>query len=547
MVFIAACLCLVGCGGGAHDARLTAINDSADVNPKWSVAALDSLDVDALSDRDRHYYDLLTVKARDKAYITHTSDSLILSVIDYYRSRDSRHLPEALYYGGRVYSDLGDYPTALTYFQDALDVTPADDINLLGRLNSQTGRLLNAIRQFHLAIPYLKESLRFDSIKKDTFALAFNNQLLSSNYVDIKMYDSASYFINKAVNYSKFLTAVDKADINIYKGAVEYRKGNLANAAKIIFSNMNSASKTFRWLAQKYACDIYYNERKYDSVYYYARQLCNAPIHQNQKSGYTYLFKPQVKKYLPIDSIETFFEKYSNLVENYLNRYDAESTLWQNTRYNYNLHVQEKIKAENSKLKLQITVFICIICALVLAFIVLWFKYKDKRSSAQLQEALVCISELKQKLLNTDTENKLDSLREQLKDNLKKYKSIKRSTRPVIELDIVDSDVVQRINELIKKGKHIPDSSSLWNEIEDLVATVSPNFKTSILTLTNNQITTFDMHLLYLIRCGMTPGQLEILLGRSMGTISTHRIILSERIMNEKLGNKYFDLIISSI
>ena len=213
----------------------------------------------------------------------------------------------------------------------------------------------------------------------------------------------------------------------------------------------------------------------------------------------------------------------------------------------YNLHVQEKIKAENSKLKLQITVFICIICALVLAFIVLWFKYKDKRSSAQLQEALVCISELKQKLLNTDTENKLDSLREHLKDNLKKYKSIKRSTRPVIELDIVDSDVVQRINELIKKGKHIPDSSSLWNEIEDLVATVSPNFKTSILTLTNNQITTFDMHLLYLIRCGMTPGQLEILLGRSMGTISTHRIILSERIMNEKLGNKYFDLIISSI
>ena len=116
-------------------------------------------------------------------------------------------------------------------------------------------------------------------------------------------------------------------------------------------------------------------------------------------------------------------EKYSNLVENYLNRYDAESTLWQNTRYNYNLHVQEKIKAENSKLKLQITVFICIICALVLAFIVRWFKYKDKRSSAQLQEALVCISELKQKLLNTDTENKLDSLREQLKDNLKKYKS----------------------------------------------------------------------------------------------------------------------------
>ncbi|MDY2916896.1 MAG: amino acid ABC transporter permease, partial [Muribaculaceae bacterium] len=102
MVIMVVCLCLVGCGGGTHDARLTAINDSTTVNPERAVAALDTIDVATLSDRDRHYYDLLTVKARDKAYITHTSDSLILSVIDYYRSRDSRHLPEALYYGGRV-------------------------------------------------------------------------------------------------------------------------------------------------------------------------------------------------------------------------------------------------------------------------------------------------------------------------------------------------------------------------------------------------------------------------------------------------------------
>lgn len=30
------------------------------------------------------YYQLLTIKARDKAYITHTSDSLILEVLHYY-------------------------------------------------------------------------------------------------------------------------------------------------------------------------------------------------------------------------------------------------------------------------------------------------------------------------------------------------------------------------------------------------------------------------------------------------------------------------------
>lgn len=54
----------------------------------------------------RMYYDLLTVKVRDKAYIRHTSDSLIRNVLRYYEHQDDKkHLPETYYYAGRVYSD----------------------------------------------------------------------------------------------------------------------------------------------------------------------------------------------------------------------------------------------------------------------------------------------------------------------------------------------------------------------------------------------------------------------------------------------------------
>ena len=67
------------------------------------------------------YYQLLRVKADDKAHIKHTSDSLILTVAQYYRQHPSSgRLPEAYYYVGRVNSELLNGEKALLYFQKAL-------------------------------------------------------------------------------------------------------------------------------------------------------------------------------------------------------------------------------------------------------------------------------------------------------------------------------------------------------------------------------------------------------------------------------------------
>ena len=53
------------------------------------------------------YYQLLLVKADDKAHVRHTSDSLINTVATYFKKNpQSGHLPEAYYYVGRVNSDL---------------------------------------------------------------------------------------------------------------------------------------------------------------------------------------------------------------------------------------------------------------------------------------------------------------------------------------------------------------------------------------------------------------------------------------------------------
>ena len=91
----------------------------------------------------RMYHRLLTIKAADKAYVRHTSDSLIKKVVAYYEDDgDKSLLPEAYYYAGRVYRDLGDAPQALDYFEQAADALPLQGQEVLaGKIYSQTGSL----------------------------------------------------------------------------------------------------------------------------------------------------------------------------------------------------------------------------------------------------------------------------------------------------------------------------------------------------------------------------------------------------------------------
>lgn len=124
-------LMAVCCGRTSHDHRLERIWGYVSDKPKEAMAALDSIDVTSMSEADRAFYNLIGIKAKDKAYVLHTSDSLILTVIDHYsRHKEDGLYAEALYYGGRVYSDLGDYPTGLHYFQEALDLLPENTPHL---------------------------------------------------------------------------------------------------------------------------------------------------------------------------------------------------------------------------------------------------------------------------------------------------------------------------------------------------------------------------------------------------------------------------------
>lgn len=195
-------LSLYGCANKpGDDPRLSRVEELASVSPHQALDSLSAISYKQLSDADQQYYEFLRIKTTDKAFICHRSDSLILKVIENEENHRNRgRYPEALYYGGRVYHDLGDFPTALNYYQNALDLISEDEtqIPLKGRVLSQIGGVLESLRLYDQAIPYVEEVIRLDSIQKDSLNLMYAFELSGSINIHAKNFDAAEQLYNKA-------------------------------------------------------------------------------------------------------------------------------------------------------------------------------------------------------------------------------------------------------------------------------------------------------------------------------------------------------------
>lgn len=192
LLFLAAC-CPV-----RYPQVLLEADSLASACPDSAVALLRGLQAEMAGERKavQIYYRLLCVKAQDKAYIPHTSDSAVQAVLRYYEGhRDRRHLPEAYYYAGRVASDLGDAPQALDYFDKALEAMPRDGmLPLRSKVLSQMGTLFYRQGMYPEALEMYKGSLKSDSVLGDSVGIIANRLNMSLSYKSLGKQDSMRIF-----------------------------------------------------------------------------------------------------------------------------------------------------------------------------------------------------------------------------------------------------------------------------------------------------------------------------------------------------------------
>ena len=202
VLFAALCvlLCLTACRPKPYPSLLLAADSLASVLPDSACALLVSYAADTADEPlyVRMYYRLLCIKAKDKAYIVHTSDSAILPVVAYYEHHKRLpHLPEAYYYAGRVYSDLGDAPQALAYFQRALDVMREDkdrvDMTVKKLVLSQMGTLFKRQNLYPEALDVYRQSFQCKILLQDSVGMIYSNRDIGQIYMFLEQRDSALY------------------------------------------------------------------------------------------------------------------------------------------------------------------------------------------------------------------------------------------------------------------------------------------------------------------------------------------------------------------
>ena len=93
---VATCLC--ACGDGQHrEAEIAAIDSIATDNAPRALTLLDSLKprMAGATEAEWSLYSLVRVKAEDKAFIEHKTDTVMLRLIDYLRDRRRQDAPAA--------------------------------------------------------------------------------------------------------------------------------------------------------------------------------------------------------------------------------------------------------------------------------------------------------------------------------------------------------------------------------------------------------------------------------------------------------------------
>lgn len=554
---------LAGCSRPAPDAALTRIDATIGTDPEKAVSMLDSIDPRKLSVSDRHFFDFLTVKAMGRAYIPHESDSLILDVIDYYSDEPTDPIyAQSLYYGGRGYSDLGDYPTALQYYQQALDNLDksSDTDDLWGRLNSQIGMLLQDLRLYNRAIPYFDKVLDQKIKEQDSVVIVYTLQRLGDINYNLNRLDKADSLLTRSLDYSVSLPESFSALSKVLLAAVKLEKGDIGTALSLIRNTPDNVKPATRNVALAFGADIYLAAGIPDTAYLYAHELVTNKEMSNKKTGYRILTSPEFHSFLHPDTLSRYYVEYKQILEEYFDENTNTEALMQETAYNYRLHDRERQKAQKDSERMRWIIAGCLFIVLVLTVIILYVKFRSRDKIIKLQETLNKLERLGQEIHSTnesggqdipDSRNHMEltgtdikeSLREQIR--CKAMELSQDSENMEISSVILELDVYSRLQELLSAGNSIPDA--MWEELKNMVLTVSPRFITNLRILTRNRLSDQELHSALLIKCGFRPAEMTILLARSNGAIVSRRITLGIKILGEKHSVTVIDGIIRAL
>lgn len=483
-------------------------------------------DTAQMNDDELFYYHLLTIKASDKSYVPSTSDSLIRRILAHYENGgDERLLPEVYYYAGRVYSDLGDAPQALDYFQKALDLVENDTTNLKLKsvIYSQMGYTAYLCNLYDKALDMHRGCYECGVLSKDTVGMIYGLMDMAVCYESIEKIDSATQLYNKALQLAK-ITGDVKLENRLHTqiSTKLLSEGKKEQALYHIKKSLESVDPNNISVVYSSAAVIYDSLGIIDSSLYYNKQLLKYGEIYARKSAYRW-FTSYFMKQKEFDKLLKYNKLYESAIDTIENITATEAVARMNALYNYqirekqNIQLKEKIeKKQRTIILLSIILFVIIIS---ITYTIMYVREKQRKLKYKLQKY------------------------EQI---IKEYKKKPQVEKETITNKLDHTDVIIKLKRMLNSPVGITKlSDDDWHNLSVVVNTMHAGFDEKLQDLC--KMSEQDYRLCLLLKVGVNPTDISKLLYKSKTGISSIRRKLYSRAFGKKGESAAWDEVIASL
>lgn len=384
-------LCLYACNNKPYPHTMQVADKLVYSNPDSACLLLEQLR-DSITTEPKAtqiYYQLLNIKARDKAYITHTSDSLILEVLHYYEDKkDKTHLPEAYYYAGRVYADLGDAPQALDYYQKAAELLEGStDYRLQKVIYSQMGELFLYQGVYEEAMKTYKKAYRYSALTKDERSIIVNLCNIGTTWMAFDKQDSILHYYTLALAQAEKNKDKESITMMHYRFIDLYIQLKQYDSAKAILQTVILSTPPQETAQYATVAASYHEMGKFDSAQHYYNIMLKSDNIYALQAAHWGLAKISERD-SNCSSILYHLQHYNELTDSIKNITDSESIRKMQSLYNYQLHEKESNRLKNQSTRQQFWILSSLLTLSILVLVFLIYFYTNKQKKARLENSL---------------------------------------------------------------------------------------------------------------------------------------------------------------
>jgi tetratricopeptide (TPR) repeat protein len=566
---------MTSCSHHRYPVELTTADSLAEVQPDSAVALLRTLQPTMVgaTEGTKMYYDLLTIKAQDKTYVTHRSDKLIMRLVNYYENGgDEALLPVAYYYAGRTYADMQDVPGALDYFQRALGtMKDRNDATLIGKIYSQMGHLYMDQDLYDNAIEIFQKAYHNSAMMKDTVNTIYDLcDIADACFGKMDNHSSISY-LKRAHHLANV-----QGDISLIIYVESYMSryycyiGKYELAKKYIMPSLKDIEPQDTSAVYASVADVYRLSGKEDSASYYFNKIKNIGTIYAKEVAYRFFTRTGIERNGDKKILEDF-DIYNSYIDSVRSVTSTEALAKANALYNYQLREVENIRLEKANARMHAIVVIASLVALVLLLLSLALLQYHHHRRIRMQMQIERLKQIKESIYKKSQEyidgnkRRIEELEhllettgqenEGLKTKLQNERSRLISENEIAEIEnreselaygrIIRTDIFRRFNGPSSSELDKKPTAEDWAELERVVNEEYSDFTNRLMGFCN--ISSNELRVSLLLKINVSPSRIAILTNHTETSVSATRRRLYEKAFNKKGTPKEWDNVIKRL